>query len=192
MIYLNKNEFNKQYAACIDGTSKEHIKLETLQNYSIHDYGINDVTDLDSVKVFELTENLRTSLIDNSKEKIEAMVARGVQIKRIRVVSFPLTKYTLMEFFAYSILEEFGQEFFIVEASQMKDVDLATLRDFHIFDREKILLNDNLNPIGFSNGALFSENKEEILAYEKIADTLLKQAVPFKDFCKHYRLHYKS
>ena len=89
MIYLDKIELQEKYSFLNSHVEKEFYKLETLPEYN--DYGIEDWNSVSSSEMRNLIIKAQNEIYSNYHQIIGEQIAKGVKLKRVRYISFPLS-----------------------------------------------------------------------------------------------------
>jgi hypothetical protein len=183
-MFLDKNEWGEKYNQLTNEFKNDFFKFETLEQYN--DYGITDWTNIPNLEMLDLIKKSQAAILLMTSQ-LQSSLVRGCKIKRVRYLTFPLSKYILRQFSVFRIYQNLGIDIEIFEdIGQVKDIDKSLFRDFLLFDESKLLLIDN--PNGVYNGGLFTEKIDEIKPYIDLKKIICKNTIKFDDYINNFNI----
>ncbi|MBE9602659.1 DUF6879 family protein [Pedobacter sp. MC2016-24] len=181
---MDKDSWSQKCNSLINEAKDEYYKLEILPSYN--DYGIYDWNSVRNEDMAALIKKGQDSIYSNSAP-IKKQIENGVEVKRVRYLSFPLSKYILRQFSIYKIYEELGVKIEILEDITLdNELDLNFFRDFLLFDNKHILLIDN--PNGCFNGGMYSDDPNEIKPFIAIKELISDKTVSLKNYLGNFNI----
>lgn len=186
MKYLNKEQFFEKFLELDTNTKNDFFKLETLSEYS--EFDVQNWSNIPFGKMKELISKVQNGVF-KQKEDNEKLISKGVILNRVRYVQFPLSKYALSQFSAYTTAQSIGENIFIIEELP-KDIEDKYFTDFLLFDESKVLIHDYKG--GELIGAHFSDMLEEVEPYKKVKQITKRLSIPFNEFLDCYNLTIKD
>jgi hypothetical protein len=188
MILLDNKTFYQKYSLLIDETKKESFKLEVLQTY-VED-GISDWNSLNGKKLSKLLPKAQKEILKQKKE-FDDCFKKGVKIKRVRYIHFPLDKYLIYELSSFQAAVDIGEDIDVIEGEKKTiNIDITYFKDFLLFDKRKILVHNYID--GKLCGAFFSEDPTEVAPYLEVRKQVLKSAIPLNDFLNQLSVSFKK
>ncbi|MBW4889205.1 hypothetical protein KXQ82_05740 [Mucilaginibacter sp. HMF5004] len=185
MEFLSNDDFFAKYYEVYPTLKKQFFKLETSQSYV--EYNITNWNEIPSSQMPGIIKNAQANVF-KQKESYSDVIERGVQLKRVRYITFPLSKYVLRQFSSYLIAEEIGERIFILEESNKLDdlINREIFSDFLLFDDEKILVHNYVD--GKLEGAYYSEDPSEIQPYLNLKQISEELSISFGEFTANFNL----
>ena len=118
---------------------------------------------------------------------LKSAKAKGVPVKRVRVVPKALPDYIRFQIAAWQkYSEKNGEQFFFINADDYKEIITGcgfNLKDFWFFDDEKLLIL-NYGPAGQPVGDIPIGDNGMVNRYRELTAKLLKKSVPMEKFVK--------
>lgn len=161
----------------------EFFKLETLQEYNTRGEE-ESIRAYKEGRIDDLRDILRKRLVSLSSELYGNVKRNGGRIIRLRLVDLPLTDYIKRQIESYKILEELGEEIFIMTLDDAKMIlgeKKDNIQDFLMFDEKRMIVNV-FNDNRERTHSLISEDILEIQPFVATKHLLLPKAVPFREF----------
>ncbi len=138
--------------AYLNNSKKSLFRFEALQYY---DVGVDDMSDSEMIPWWNFIKN------KTSKE--------NVVMQRVRLIKYPLTKYTKKELEVHKKSIKYGDDIRIINSDEFNDV-----KDFWLVDDDmclEMLYDDGGKWLGF-------KISNEVQKYIKIKDILLAESTP--------------
>lgn len=161
---ISVDTFYEKFSSYWDNMGETFRKLESLQFYqegpesAMHPFFDGNVPDF--VKKLRDFKNA-------DAESSAQVLSKGIKMKRLHLVSFPISQYIEFEYYSYYISNFLGEDI------RFKKVDVPSLPivcDFVVFDNKNMLMHD-YNRAGQLVGAWECEDKniinEVITVYDK-------------------------
>ncbi|UUY01572.1 hypothetical protein LRS13_12590 [Svornostia abyssi] len=114
---------------------------------------------------------------EESKEYYDGLAARGAVLRRLRLLTRPLTRYVQFELEAYRIASELGEQISILDCT---GGGLGEWSDCLIFDDAGLLLHDYVD--GVLVGGSLVEDEVVIARYRERFDRSSAMATPYAEY----------
>lgn len=164
-------------------TAKETIfRLEILPLYTVSG-------EMERLNKFLCGEPYLDEELLNWMNLVKKTRASGVSVKRVRIVTLPLSNYLRFEIDFWNKLDDAQQVFFIIQ--EKYDEIVASLKmvpsDYYFFD-DKILLKMDYTPAGNFIAMNQVVDADSLAAYRELKGALLESSESLHDLVEHYSL----
>ncbi|OOQ57376.1 DUF6879 family protein [Mucilaginibacter pedocola] len=184
MKYLSPKEFDAKFDELYSNIKSSFLKLETREEYN--EYDETEWNSVPPIRIHDIIMKAQEALM-KFKDEDKELVERGVVLKRVRVLRYPLNKYCLRQFSSYRISQDNGEKIYIMDnEKKLDEISEGQIRDFVIFDEQAVLLHqyeDN----NFVGGTLF-ETESEVEPFLKTFQGLEQESIPFNQYLKYMNL----
>ncbi|SDG65049.1 hypothetical protein SAMN05421505_106124 [Sinosporangium album] len=107
---------------------------------------------------------------------------RGVSFIRVHVLEYPLTPYIRFELDHYRISSELGEQIFLVDRSDIEDIESQeSLQDFILFDESRALV-EKFSSEGLLLGGALVRDRDYLAWMADLHDSLRKRGTTYEAF----------
>jgi hypothetical protein len=180
---LQLDAFGADFASRWYGLQRRFFKLETLQFYdetgnpSYDAFVAGDLARARSLLELEYSEPDPLSLWANE---------HNIEMRRVHIVSTPVSQYLWWEFLAYALAEAQGERIYVAASESVTGLDLGVEPfDFILLDSTIAYVNEYAH--GKPDGAWILSDAAVIAQLSHFADAIMSACQPFRDFAESLR-----
>lgn len=162
-----------QWATFFDSFEREAFRLETLPAYSVKG-------EEEEYRSFQSSGELLLTEDDHWLAKVRGYRDSGRSVRRVHIVSRPLSDYLRYEFAAYRYSVEAGEDVRILDLTDREDPGLPD-QDFWMFDDSQVVAM-NYQSDGTQTGRDLLETPE-LGQFRRWKNLALSLSVPFLEYC---------
>ncbi|MFI5412419.1 MAG: DUF6879 family protein [Candidatus Micrarchaeales archaeon] len=182
---MDRNEYYAEFDRCLMSTKKETMKLELPDEYNYDE----------ETETFE--EWKKTGNVENIKAKfhgwldqLDALKAKGVKMRRVHVVSLPLSDYLKYEINYYKLYNGIYDNVSLIERAKFdsipKPAGVSLDNDFFIMDDDVMFytIYEKISKNKFGNLITGEKIEDKVLIkrYIKFYNSVFAEATPLEDF----------
>ncbi len=178
MKVFGRDESFKEFEKHWDSLKSEWFKLEVLQDYSGEDTGPSLDAWLKGDK--SLSRKLMKDLVSKDWIKsCQSLSDNGVELIRLHVVDYPLTKYLEWEFEHYKVINIplCKEKVYIINKLDVDDIKLPK-GDLMIFDETTVAINSYDDMGKMQTQTFYYKDSDDISSFLDIRHKLINHAKP--------------